>query len=222
MLVSLSCRCLIKIPNSMELFTFIPYFLLLEREESDRNTLANANTEFICEVYELQRVEKDVTLVFFQLQYLSCKLVILREHYRTAQKEHLPCYAYIIGTLEYLKGLLDRCRFIHKSGSAIAPAGLPTTEGDPPVCWTAEVICLMELLYACHELKMFNGGEVTLGRVVEYVCHVLGVNVKNASSYYARMRRRKAGDRTYFIDRLREVLLKRMEDDDEGHRRRNR
>ena len=67
----------------MELFTFIPYFLLLEREESDRNTLANANTEFIREVYELQRVEKDVTLVFFQLQYLSCKLVILREHYRT-------------------------------------------------------------------------------------------------------------------------------------------
>lgn len=42
----------------MELFTFIPYFLLLEREESDRNTLANANTEFIREVYELQRVEK--------------------------------------------------------------------------------------------------------------------------------------------------------------------
>ena len=170
----------------MELFTFIPYFLLLEREESDRNTLANANTEFIREV--------------FQLQYLSCKLVILREHYRTAQKEHLPCYAYIIGTLEYLKGLLDRCRFIHKCGSAIAPACLPTTEGDPPVCWTAEVICLMELLYACHELKMFNGGEVTLGRVVEYVCHVLGVNVKNASSYYARMRRGKAGGKTCFKD----------------------
>ncbi|MCY6334402.1 hypothetical protein OXV57_05320 [Bacteroides fragilis] len=42
----------------MELFTFIPYFLLLEREESDRNTLANANTEFIREVYELQRVER--------------------------------------------------------------------------------------------------------------------------------------------------------------------
>ena len=71
-------------------------------------------------------VSKLLLFEFFQLQYLSCKLVILREHYRTAQKEHLPCYAYIIGTLEYLKGLLDRCRFIHKSGSAIAPAGLPT------------------------------------------------------------------------------------------------
>lgn len=206
----------------MKLFTFIPYFLLLEREESDRNTLANANTGFIREVYELHCTEKDAMLVFFQLQYLSCQLVILREHYRTEQKEHLPCYAYIIGTLGYLKGLLDRYRFIQGTGSAIAPTCLPATEGDPPVCWTAEVICLMELLYACHELKMFNGGEVTLGRVVEYVCHVLGVNVKNASGYYARMRRRKAEDRTYFIDRLREVLLKRMEDDDERHRRRNR
>ena len=64
----------------MELFTFIPYFLLLEREESDRNTLANANTEFIREVYELQRVEKDVTLVFFQLQsFISPVPPLLRQ-----------------------------------------------------------------------------------------------------------------------------------------------
>ena len=92
----------------MELFTFIPYFLLLEREESDRNTLANANTEFIREVYELQRVEKDVTLVFFQLQYLSCKLVILREHYRTAQKEHLHClYHWYAGVPERSAGQMQ-------------------------------------------------------------------------------------------------------------------
>lgn len=74
----------------MELFTFIPYFLLLEREESDRNTLANANTGFIREVYELHCTEKDAMLVFFQLQYLSCQLVILREHYRTEQKSICP------------------------------------------------------------------------------------------------------------------------------------
>ena len=83
----------------MELFTFIPYFLLLEREESDRNTLANANTEFIREVYELQRVEKDVTLVFFQLQYLSCILVILREH--TAQHKKSTCPAMPISLVRW-------------------------------------------------------------------------------------------------------------------------
>ena len=58
-------------------------------------------------------------------------------------------------------------------------------------------------------------------QVVEYVCSALGVDVKNASSYYARMRRRKADDRTYFIDRLREALLRKMDTDDEKQYRRN-
>lgn len=134
MSVSLSCRCLIKTPGIMKLFTLIPYFLLLEREGGDRNTLTNTNTELIREVYELQRVEKDVALISFQLQCLSCKLVILCEHYCTAQKKRLPYYACVIGMLGYLKGLLNRCRLVHRSGSAIAPAYLPTTADDSPIC----------------------------------------------------------------------------------------
>ena len=47
------------------------------------------------------------------------------------------------------------------------------------------------------------------------------MDVKNVSSYYARMRRRKGDDRTYFIDRLREVLLRKMDTDDEKQYRRN-
>lgn len=87
--------------------------------------------------------------------------------------------------------------------------------------WTDDIIHLIEILYACHELKLFNNGEITLKQVVEYVCGVLGVDVKNASSYYARMRRRKGDDRTYFIDRLREALLRKMDTDDEKQYRRN-
>ena len=166
-------------------------------------------------MYELQRAN-DITIVLFQLQYLSCRLVILREHYRTAQKEHLICYSYIIGTLTYLEGMQAHCKFAYE----IHPAGADVSTvpaGTPPVIWTSEVINLIELLYACHELKLFNGGDVTLKRVVEHVCGLLGLDVKNASSYYARIRRRKADERTYFIDRLREVMLKRMEEDDEKH-----
>lgn len=101
---------------------------------------------------------------------------------------------------------------------------VPETEkpGDgPPVLWTDDAIHLIELLYACHELRLFNDGEITLKQVVEYVCGALGVDVKNASSYYARMRRRKGDDRTYFIDRLREALLRKMDTDDEKQYRRN-
>ena len=83
----------------MKLFNVTPYLLLLEQENSNEETLSKANAEFVKEVYELQRAENDITIVLFQLQYLSCRLVILREHYRTAQKVHLICYSYIIGTL---------------------------------------------------------------------------------------------------------------------------
>ena len=202
----------------MRLFNVTPYLLLLGQENSNEETLSKANTEFVKEVYELQRAESDISIVLFQLQYLSCRLVILREHYRTTQKEHLICYSYIIGTLTDLEGMQAYCKFayeIHPAGSVKTAA--PT--GAPPVIWTSDVINLIELLYACHELKLFNDGDVTLKRVVEHVCGLLGIDVKNASSYYARIRRRKADERTYFIDRLREVLLKRMEEDDEKHYR---
>lgn len=88
----------------MKLFNVTPYLLLLEQENSNEETLSKANAEFVKEVYELQRAENDITIVLFQLQYLSCRLVILREHYRTAQKEHLICYSYIIGTLTIAVG----------------------------------------------------------------------------------------------------------------------
>ena len=80
----------------MKLFNVTPYLLLLEQENSNEETLSKANAEFVKEVYELQRAENDITIVLFQLQYLSCRLVILREHYlisccwnkRTATRKH--------------------------------------------------------------------------------------------------------------------------------------
>ena len=83
----------------MKLFNVTPYLLLLGQENSNEETLSKANAEFVKEVYELQRAESDITIVLFQLQYLSCRLVILREHYRTAQKEHLICYSYILSLI---------------------------------------------------------------------------------------------------------------------------
>ena len=114
----------------MKLFNVTPYLLLLEQENSNEETLSKANAEFVKEVYELQRAENDITIVLFQLQYLSCRLVILREHYRTAQKEHLICYSYIIGTLTYLEGMQAHCKFayeIHPAGADVStvPAGTP-------------------------------------------------------------------------------------------------
>ena len=55
----------------MRLFNVTPYLLLLGQENSNEETLSKANTEFVKEVYELQRAESDISIVLFQLQYLS-------------------------------------------------------------------------------------------------------------------------------------------------------
>lgn len=202
----------------MELFNVSPYLLLLERADNDIERLNNAGNDFIRHVYELQQAEKDTLGIFFHLQFIYYRLVVLREHYRTNGQVNLPCYPHVIGAIFYVRSTMNRL-----DGNKEETAGaLPCTGDNPPVYWTEDIINLIELLYGCHELKMFNDGNITLKRLVEYVCGMFGVDVKNASSYYARMRRRKADERTYFIDRLREALLKRMEDDDEKHYSRNR
>ena len=122
--------------------------------------------------------------------------------------------------LQYMKFRLTVLRErYHNNGQNHLPC-YPPGEG-PPVLWTADAINLVELLYACHELKLFNNGEISLKDLTAHVCQTFGVDVKNVSSYYARMRRRKGDDRTYFIDRLREVLLRKMDTDDEKQYRRN-
>ena len=52
--------------------------------------------------------------------------------------------------------------------------GCPPGEG-PPVLWTADAINLVELLYACHELKLFNNGEISLKDLTAHVCQTFGV-----------------------------------------------
>ena len=43
----------------MRLFNVTPYLLLLGQENSNEETLSKANTEFVKEVYELQRAESE-------------------------------------------------------------------------------------------------------------------------------------------------------------------
>lgn len=205
----------------MELFKATPYFLLLEQEDSSREALEEANTEFVKEVYKLQCEEKDGRRLFFQLQYLNCRLVILREHYRASQKEHLFCYSHVVGSIHYLKELLKEIPLAGGNAPASPQVTRPPTEDDPPVLWTSDVINLIELLYSCHELKLFNKGNITLKVLVGHFCKAFGIDVKNASNYYQKIRMRKAEERTYFLDRLKEALLQKMECDDERLYHRN-
>ena len=172
-----------------------PYLLLLEQGDCDAKKLNEASNDFIRHICRLHE-----------------------GHYHNNGQNHLPCYCHVVGAIMYVENTMERLGTPQEDTGG--KTGCPPGEG-PPVLWTADAINLVELLYACHELKLFNNGEISLKDLTAHVCQTFGVDVKNVSSYYARMRRRKGDDRTYFIDRLREVLLRKMDTDDEKQYRRN-
>ena len=174
----------------MDVFYLCPYLLLLEQGDCDTERLNEASDDFIRHLSHLHEEHGNHTCVFLHLQYTKFRLTVLRERYHNNGQSHLVCYCHVVGAIMYVENTMERMEK-RRTGSGNGEARPP---GDgPPVLWTDDAIHLIELLYACHELKLFNDGEITLKQVVEYVCSALGVDVKNASSYYARMRRRKGG-----------------------------
>ena len=196
----------------MEPIHNLKYIRLLNASQVSIDELNDAFEDFahaiLCHCMDNNPLGK----VYFWLNHI--KVILLVNKYR-----HEHCRAHIHAAIQYTDSAI---KWVCKNPPVKEESGGKNFPANPAsIRWTDDIIHLIEILYACHELKLFNDGEVTLKQVVEYVCGVLGVEVKNASSYYARMRRRKGDDRTYFIDRLREVLLRKMDTDDEKQYRRN-
>lgn len=72
--------------------------------------------------------------------------------------------------------------------------------------WNTKKAFLIELLYALDSFRAF--GRIPLKRVVAAVQKLMGIDLGNYSSEFARMRERN--DPTPFLDMLKEALLRRM------------
>ena len=80
--------------------------------------------------------------------------------------------------------------------------------------WTGKTVDLIELAMSVHESGSVNNGEVTVKAVVNFFCESLGVNPGNFSATYGVMRSR-ANSRTLFLDKLKRVFEKKMDQDAE-------
>lgn len=80
--------------------------------------------------------------------------------------------------------------------------------------WTGSKVALTELLYALHSSGEFNNGAADLKEIVEYFEHVFNIDLGQYRRVFLEIRARKS-DRTKFINSLKEVLLKRIENTDE-------
>lgn len=90
-----------------------------------------------------------------------------------------------------------------------------TDDMKPPVKWTGSVADLVELAYGIIESKRFNGGDVDIKTVVQYLCDMFSFEVKDCYDTYRAIRRR-VDSRTLLLDEMKEKLNDRMDRADEG------
>lgn len=87
---------------------------------------------------------------------------------------------------------------------------LPTRE-----TWTATKTDLVELIYALDTAKCINYGNIKLNALTAYMENIFNINVGDIYRIFLEIRGRK-GSRTQFLDRLKDNLIKRMEETDTG------
>ncbi|MDR2804565.1 MAG: RteC domain-containing protein [Dysgonamonadaceae bacterium] len=80
--------------------------------------------------------------------------------------------------------------------------------------WTGSIVEWVELIYALYSVRRINNGEISLKDLFQTMGEVFGVEVKEFSNYFMNIKNRTDGRRTKFLDKLKETLLKRMEDAD--------
>lgn len=80
--------------------------------------------------------------------------------------------------------------------------------------WTVGKIFLIELIYALYLFGAFNHRKATLKQIFAYFEEVFNIDLgANPSKAYTEMRERK--QRTTFLDKLKEILTNKMDEDDE-------
>lgn len=85
-------------------------------------------------------------------------------------------------------------------------------EQPPPqtkLTWTTKKTDLIELIYALHSAGSFNFGKVSLNQIAIYLEKMFDVNLSHFSRDFSEMRIRN--DKTPFMDRLRNLLKRRMD-----------
>ncbi len=97
--------------------------------------------------------------------------------------------------------------------------GVSSGQGKPDTLttWTAPKSALIELIYALQSFGAFNYGRAEIKDIADLFERTFNINLGNLYRTFQEIRIRKKG-RIYFLDQLREQLIKRMDHADENPR----
>lgn len=83
----------------------------------------------------------------------------------------------------------------------------------PKLQWTGEQVNLVELIYGIYYTGQLNHGNVEVKDIIDLIEMVFQVKIKAAYHVFGNIRRRKSISPTAFMDKMREAILKRVDDD---------
>ena len=161
--------------------------------------------------------DDDRKAVFRTLRYARIRLHVLCGY---ISKEETPESDTQIRFLHIVIGYIDtELEILNRYGDTYSP--------KPHVCkrrWTGAVVEIVELIYALHEMKRIDDGEIAMNELAGFFGELFGIRLDARSLYdaYTDIKRRKGDSRTYFLDKLRERLNLRMQRDDEKEQERRR
>lgn len=159
--------------------------------------------------------EDDRKAVFRTLRYARIRLHVLCGY---ISKEETPESRTQIRFLHIVIGYIDtELEILNRYGDTYSP--------KPHVCkrrWTGAVVEIVELIYALHEMKRIDDGEIAMNELAGFFGELFGIRLdaRNLYDAYTDIKRRKGDSRTYFLDKLRERLNLRMQRDDEKEQER--
>jgi len=177
---------------------------------------------------ELERIEDYMKQNQVKVQYYRCNFNHLDEKYFLRKTSEIPL------ELKDSHCLLDENFFTwhdHTFSTIMAnemlteyiikelekmdhPGQQATRKETSYLKWTGHKVYLVELLYALHSSGMVNNGQAGIRELAEALENVFNVDLKDYYRSWQEIKQRKI-EPAKFLDYLKSVLLKRIEDSDE-------
>lgn len=200
----------------MRKLTDMRFFQVLKyssESRADMQKIEEYYEEFIEVLFQESKNPKNLFDFFNQQCYIRVELkeLIANIDYIDEQLIKNKCIKKALELLEFQINLTEKRLKVTFEN----PSQHITTKNlvEPKIRWTGSIIELVELGYALLASKSINDGYVDIKELMDFLSEMFDFDVKGYYHAYHSIKQR-AGDRTLYLDKLKDRLMNKMDSDD--------
>lgn len=208
----------------MRKFTQMKFFHL-HKEFSQPNTdlglLKDAFEEFVDSVFAESERSCNLSALYNQLCFAQIELLCRQKtNSVNNQEKQSPIQNYYHKALMLIDTQLKLVRLKIKNNNSCQNIPKNQNKMQSNVTWSGSIVEFVELGYATVESKSFNNGDIEIKELIQFFCNVLNFKVKDCYRVLVDIRKR-ADDRTIYLDKLKKKLIEKLEHLENKKKRRN-